>query len=104
MLTDHPMNASAASAIRWNEFPETPTTTSVRRPRAFRRETLDLRIELGRGTIDRREADHLRTGAVVPLENSACEPVAVYADGELIAWGEAMDVDGKLGVRVMEVL
>ena len=118
MLTEHAMNMltageqalasiplpTAAGPIPWEEFAESPVQTPLRRLRTFDRDTVDLRIELGCVCLDRDAASKLRTGAVVPLDNSAYDPVAVYADGELIARGELLEVDGKFGVRVVEVV
>ena len=118
MLTEHAMNMfsageqalasiplpTAANPIPWEEFAESPVKTPLRRPRVFGRDTVDLRIELGRACLDRDAASKLRTGAVVPLDNSAYDPVAVYADGQLIARGELIEVDGKFGVRVVEIV
>ena len=67
-------------------------------------ETLDLRIELGRTQIRRDEALKLRTGAVIPLDGAANEPVSLLAGGRLVARGELLVLDGKLGVRVVEVV
>ena len=111
MLTD-PFSLTAqtlpqvANPIQWEEFGESPATTPIGRPiaKAIRRGTLDLRIELGRARIDCNEARRLRTGAIVPLENSAYDPVAIYADGKLIARGEILEVEGKYGVRVVEII
>ena len=55
-------------------------------------------------TSCRDEVEKLRTGSVVPLDNLACDPVAIYASGQLIARGEALVLDGKFGVRVTEVI
>ncbi len=105
MLTEHAMNMpTAAGPIPWEEFAEGSAKTPLHRLRTFSRDTVDLRIELGHACLDRDEASKLRTGAVVPLDNSAYDPVAVYADGELIARGELLEVDGKYGVRVVEIV
>jgi flagellar motor switch/type III secretory pathway protein FliN len=38
------------------------------------------------------------------LDTAVSEPVAVYADGQLFAWGEVVDVEGRIGVRVLELV
>lgn len=65
---------------------------------------IDLCIELGRTHIAGDEATKLRAGAVVPLDNAAADPVEVYAGGKLIARGEVLVVDGKIGIRVTETM
>ena len=65
---------------------------------------LELRIELGRTHVGRDEVETLRSGSVVPLDNLACDPVAIYASGRLIARGKALVLDGKFAIRVTEVI
>jgi flagellar motor switch protein FliN/FliY len=62
-----------------------------------------LRIELGCTQMDRQEAVKLRAGSVVPLDNSVAGPVDIYADGRLIGRGDVLAVDGKFGVRIVEL-
>ncbi len=65
---------------------------------------VDLRIELGRTQIDPTEAAGLRKGAIMPLGSAAGSLVDVYAGKQRIARGEAVALDGKLAVRIVEVL
>jgi flagellar motor switch protein FliN len=57
---------------------------------------------LGRTSIGPAEAQQLHAGEVLLLDGNASDPVAVYADGKLIARGEVVVVDDKFGVRVLE--
>jgi flagellar motor switch protein FliN len=93
-----------ARPVHWTELDGAPATTHVRGPTLQRDESLALRIELGRTQIDRDEARTLRTGAVLPLDGAAADPVNLYANGLLIARGEVLAIDGALGVRVVEVI
>ena len=43
---------------------------------------------------------HLTTGSVIELENLVGEPLEVYANGRLIAEGEAVVIDEQFGVRI----
>jgi flagellar motor switch/type III secretory pathway protein FliN len=95
---------SGARPVQWAELDGAPATTHVRGSTIQRSESLDLRIELGRTQICRDEARKLRTGAVLPLDNTAADPVNLYAGGQLIARGEVLAIDGALGVRVVEVI
>ena len=45
----------------------------------------------------------LRSGAVIPLDQLAGEPVDLYAGGRRIARGELLVLDGKIAVRVVEL-
>ena len=91
-----PCNGKSWTAARRKREP------AARRLRTTR--ALELRIELGRTHVGRDEVEKLRTGSVVPLDNAAGDPVAIYAAGRLIARGEALVIDGKFGVRVVEVI
>ena len=65
---------------------------------------LDLKIELGRTRIDRRDLCGLSVGSVVSLDTSVSDPVDVMANGRLVARGEVLVLDGKLCVRVTELV
>ena len=65
---------------------------------------IDLRIELGRTHLSVADARQLRSGSVVSLDRQAGEPVDLYAAGELVARGETIVLDNKLGVRVVELV
>jgi flagellar motor switch protein FliN len=66
-------------------------------------EQLDLRIELGRTRADVEEASSLRKGSVLMLDGTTEEPVAIFAGPRLIGRGEIVVVNGKIGVRVVEL-
>jgi flagellar motor switch protein FliN len=65
---------------------------------------IDLRIELGRTRLQPDGVEKLRSGSVLSLDGSAGEPAAIYAGERLIGRGEIVVVDGKIGVRVVELL
>ncbi len=75
-------------------------------PKFDESETLEhsVVIELGRTTLSRPDAECLDLGAVLPLDQATDEPVNVYADGHLVARGEIVVQDGRLGVRVTEIV
>jgi flagellar motor switch protein FliN len=64
----------------------------------------DLRIELGRTRLDPAEIRQLRPGTVVSLSALAGGPVDVYAAGRLVARGESVVHDGRVAVRVVELI
>ena len=108
MQSNSPMNENPTAntlPIRWGEFETASVVTASERPTASCcREMLNLRIELGRTTLNVGETEKLRAGAIMPLDNAASEPADIYADGRLIARGEVLTVDGKYGVRVVELV
>ena len=59
-----------------------------------------VRIEFGRRWLGSDEAARLRVGSVVAFDVAAAADVAVYAGGRLVAGGEPVLVEGKLGVRI----
>ena len=94
---------NGAKPIRWEELGDAVATTQVGSTNGLRQETFNLQIELGRTYISLAEAQKLRTGSVIPLDNSAGEPVDLYAGGQLIGRGEVLELGGALAVRVVQL-
>jgi len=65
---------------------------------------VDLQIELGRTRLQPDDVEKLRGGSVVLFDRPIGEPAAIYAGGRLIGRGEVVVVDGKIGVRVVELV
>ena len=63
-----------------------------------------LRIEFGRRRLSAEELRALTTGSVVSLEAGPLDEVDVYLDGRLIARGEPAVFEGKMCVRVTQVI
>ena len=61
---------------------------------------LEVTVELGRRRLSLGEVAQIGVGSVVELDTLAGEPLVVYANGRRIATGEAVVVEGQLGVRV----
>lgn len=59
---------------------------------------------LGKKTITMRDLLAMRSGEVIDLGRAPSEVVDLVASGKLIAKGELVDVDGKLGVRIIKML
>jgi flagellar motor switch protein FliN len=64
---------------------------------------VELRIELGRTHLPPEEVQTLRSGAVVSLAGQLGEPAAIYAGDQLFGRGEVVVIDGKIGVRIVEL-
>lgn len=90
--------------IKWEDFGGDATTATTLRSLAATAGSIRLRIELGHARIPRGELDDLRSGSVVPLDNSVCDSVVIRADGRLIARGELLAIDGRFGVRIVEFI
>ena len=61
---------------------------------------LEVAVELGRRSIPLAELLKLTTGSVIELEKLVGEPLEVYANGRLIAEGEAVVIDEQFGIRI----
>ena len=63
-----------------------------------------LSLEVGRARIPIRNLLQLNQGSVVELERVAGEPLDVYVNGTLVAQGEVVVVNERVGVRLTEVV
>lgn len=85
----------------------TPQETSAKQTSsqttADNREILEVTIEFGRTRFDE-ISNELAPGALLRLDQLADEPLDVVVSGQPVARGELIVVDGKLGVRIVEVL
>jgi flagellar motor switch protein FliN len=59
---------------------------------------------MGKKTITMQDMLNLRIGEVVEMSRPVNEMVDLVANGKLIAKGELVDIDGKLGVRIVKTL
>lgn len=59
---------------------------------------------IGKVTTSVGELVKLRQGSVVELGRAPGETVDVVANGRLIARGELVEIDGKLGVRIIKMV
>jgi flagellar motor switch protein FliN len=61
-------------------------------------------VELGGCQMPMREILQLATGSVVQLDKAADAPVDLYISGKLFARGEVVAVDGRIAIRVSELV
>ncbi len=60
-----------------------------------------LTVELGRARMTVKELRQLRQGQVIGLEQAVGEPLSLYANGQMIAYGEVVAVpNDRYGVRI----
>ena len=88
-------------------FPEMPPSVSSGQERpvdTLSDVPLEIAVELGRTRMRVGELADLCDGSIVGLDRPADTAVSVYANGRLIAKGDAVVVDDELGVRVTEVV
>jgi len=65
---------------------------------------LNVTLRFGRRQLTLREVLELTSGSVVELDRQVDEPVELLLDGEVIAKGEAVVIDGNYGFRVTDVI
>ena len=65
---------------------------------------LVMSMEVGRARIPIRSLLGLVPGSVIPLERKAGEPFSVFVNNKLIAQGEVVVVNEKIGVRFTDVV
>lgn len=66
------------------------------------RDLVNLDVEYGRTRIAAEQLGHL--DEVISLDQAADEPLDIVADGRAIARGELVVVQGRVGVRIVELL
>ena len=65
---------------------------------------VSLTVELGSCMLPMREVLRLNVGSVVQLDKSAEDPVELMVNGKLIARGEIVLVENRLGIKITELL
>ncbi len=61
---------------------------------------IEIRVELGKRRMPLADILRMTVGTVVELDKLAGEPLEIYANGQLIAEGEAVVIDEQFGVRI----
>lgn len=65
---------------------------------------LQLTVELGRTKLLVKDILQLNQGSVVELTKLAGEPLDVFVNSKLVARGEAVVVNEKFGVRLVDIV
>lgn len=65
---------------------------------------LEISVELGRIDMPLHAVTRLGRGTVVDLKKEANAEVSLLANGQVFARGEVVTADGKLGVRIVDVI
>ena len=64
---------------------------------------VEVVVELGRKTMLIREVAALKAGDIVALEQSVDSPLDIRVGDKLLARGELVMVNGRVGLRVTEI-
>jgi flagellar motor switch protein FliN len=67
-------------------------------------QNVKVRLELGRRLIPTAQANDLNVGGMVALDRAVDDHVDVYVGGRLHARGQAVVVDGRMAVRIEEII
>ena len=65
--------------------------------------TLTARVELAARRIRMDELLRLRPGQILDLGCQPTDPVDLVVDGRRVARGELVDIEGRLGVRIIQI-
>ena len=65
---------------------------------------LQVTVELGRTRLLVKDVLQLNQGAVVELSKLAGEPLDIFVNSKLVARGEAVVVNEKFGVRLVDIV
>ena len=65
---------------------------------------VQVSVVLGRTTMQLSHILKLGRGAVIELERGVGEPIDVYVNNKIVAKGEIVVVDSKIGVTLTEVV
>ena len=61
-------------------------------------------VQLGSCMLPMREVLELSPGTVVQLNQHASDPVRLYANDKLIAYGEVVVVEDSFGIKITELV
>jgi flagellar motor switch protein FliN/FliY len=61
-------------------------------------------VQIGSCQLPMREVLELTPGAVVQLDQHASDPVGLYVNDRLVAYGEVVVVEDNFGIRITELV
>lgn len=61
-------------------------------------------VQLGSCLLPMREVLELATGSVVQLNQHASDPVGLYVNEKLVAYGEVVVVEDNFGIKITELV
>ncbi len=64
---------------------------------------LQMSVELGKTELPIKKVLELTKGSIVTLNKAAGEPVELYANGKLIAYGEVVVIEDNFGLRITHI-
>ena len=64
---------------------------------------LQMSVELGRTELPFKKVLELTRGSIVSLDKLAGEPVELFANGKLVAFGEVVVIEDNFGLRITNI-
>lgn len=61
-------------------------------------------VQLGSCELPMREIFELNTGSILQLKQQAKDPVGLYVNGKLVAFGEVVVVEDNFGIKITEMV
>ena len=65
---------------------------------------MNIAIELGSSIMKIREILQLAPGSILELPRSAGENIDIHVNGQLLACGEVLELEGNAGIRITDIL
>ncbi len=65
---------------------------------------LEVSVEVGRAKLPIKDFIRMKEGGIIELDKMADEPLDLYVNSRLIARGEAVVVNDKFGLRLIDVV
>lgn len=65
---------------------------------------VQVTVQLGSCQLPMREIVNLIPGSVIQLRQQAKDPVGLYVNGKLVAYGEVVVVEDNFGVKITELI
>jgi flagellar motor switch protein FliN len=66
--------------------------------------TLRISVEVGSASLTLAELLSLNEGSVIELDRQANDLLDIFANGTLVAKGEVVAVEGRYGIRVIDIV
>lgn len=100
------MNENGPRSVQFGVFDNNtaPTNGATSSIDLLRNVPLEVKAELGRAQRLVQDILRLNVGSVIDLNKEAGAPVDLIVNNKMIARGEVVEIDGRYGVRITEIV
>ncbi|WP_159084719.1 type III secretion system cytoplasmic ring protein SctQ [Dongshaea marina] len=81
-----------------------PGLSSSEQPRNLDELPMTMVVEVGHLQLPLNELASLRSGQVIETEFSVCPSVRLRVNGKIVGWGELIQLDDRLGIRIQQLI